>query len=47
MFKSDKYVTKGVMTTICPAMQLMLWHMIDEMEVPQKDYLQVLIPILN
>ncbi len=41
MFKNSRYVTRGINAEIPLALQLILWKMIDEMEVAQKDYLQV------
>lgn len=41
MFKNPRYVTRGINAEIPLALQLILWKMIDEMEVAQKDYLQV------
>lgn len=41
MFKNSRYATCGIDTEIPLALQLILWKMIDEMEVAQKDYLQV------
>lgn len=42
MFQNDRYVTKGIAATVSAPMQMMLWYLIDTMEVEQKDYLQVL-----
>ncbi len=41
MFKNPRYVTRGINAEIPLDLQLVLWKMIDEMEVAQKDYLQV------
>ncbi len=41
MFNNSHYVTRGIDAEIPLALQLVLWKMIDEMEVAQKDYLQV------
>ncbi len=41
MFKNARYATRGINAEIPLALQLILWKMIDEMEVAQKDYLQV------
>ncbi len=41
MLKNSRYVTRGINAEIPLALQLILWKMIDEMEVAQKDYLQV------
>ena len=42
MFKNSRYATRGINAEISLALQLILWKMIDEMEVARKDYLQVL-----
>ncbi len=41
MFKNPRYVTRGINAEISLALQLVLWKMIDDMEVARKDYLQV------
>ncbi len=41
MFKNPRYATCGINAEILLALQLILWKMLDEMEVTQKDYLQV------
>lgn len=43
MFDKDKerYITKGIKQKISPLIYLILWEMIDDMEVDTKDYLQV------
>ena len=43
MFKNPRYATRGINAEIPLALQLILWKMIDEMEVARKDYLQVFI----
>ena len=43
MFKNPRYATRGINAEIPLALQLILWKMIDEMKVAQKDYLQVFI----
>lgn len=43
MFKNSRYATRGINAEIPLALQLILWKMIDEMEVARKDYLQVFI----
>ena len=40
MFSSDRYLTKGVQTTIPLELQLFMWKLIDNLPEP-KDYLQV------
>ena len=39
-FKNQRFITKGVSENISPALQLLLWSLIDNMP-PPKDYLQV------
>ncbi len=41
MFKNSRYATRGINAEIPLALQLILWKMIDDMEVARKDYLQV------
>ncbi len=41
MFKNSHYATRGINAEIPLALQLILWKMIDDMEVARKDYLQV------
>ncbi len=41
MFNNSRYATRGINAEIPHALQLILWKMVDEMEVAQKDYLQV------
>lgn len=41
MFDKERYITKGIKETISPLIYLILWEMIDDMEVEEKDYLQV------
>ncbi len=41
MFNNSRYATRSINAEIPLALQLILWKMIDEMEVAQKDYLQV------
>lgn len=40
-FKSTKYITRGIQSTLPFEIQLLLWNMIDVMNVEKKDYLQV------
>ena len=40
-FKNTRYVTKGISNEIPLHLQLILWDLIDTMEVEEKDYLQV------
>lgn len=40
-FKNTKYITKGIQTALPFEIQLLLWNMIDVMNVTKKDYLQV------
>ena len=41
MFTGDKYITTSVRAQIPTYLQNILWHMIETMDVPNKDYLQV------
>lgn len=43
MFDKDKerYITRGVKEKISPFIYLILWEMIDDMDVEEKDYLHV------
>ena len=41
MFNNPRYITKGVNNTVPFALQLLMWNMIDTMEISHKDYLQV------
>lgn len=41
MFTSPRYATRGVTTTVPLVLQIILWDLIDSMEVVEKDYLQV------
>ena len=40
-FKNARYVTKGIAETVPLRLQLILWNMIDTMQMTDKDYLQV------
>ncbi|MGL5639514.1 MAG: DUF960 family protein [Cetobacterium sp.] len=40
-FKSTKYITRGIQSKLPFEIQLLLWNMIDVMNVEKKDYLQV------
>lgn len=41
MFNNPKYLTRGVQSTIPVWLVLLLWSMIEGMQVEHKDYLQV------
>ena len=41
MFTSPRYATRGVTTTVPLMLRIILWDLIDSMEVEEKDYLQV------
>lgn len=41
MFKNPRYCTKGINETVPILTQIILWDLIDSMEVAEKDYLQV------
>ena len=41
MFKNPRYCTRGINETVPILTQIVLWDLIDSMEVAEKDYLQV------
>ena len=41
MFKNQRYVTRGISNELPLMLQIILWGLIDSMEVVEKDYLQV------
>ena len=41
MFNNPRYCTKGISETVPLLTQIILWNLIDSMEVEEKDYLQV------
>ncbi|WP_167859668.1 DUF960 family protein [Paenibacillus cymbidii] len=41
MFTGDRYITQGIRAQVPAYLQNMLWYMIETMDVPDKDYLQV------
>ena len=41
MFKNPRYCTRGISATVPLLTQIILWDLIDSMEVAEKDYLQV------
>ena len=41
MFKNQRYVTSGINSELPQLTQIILWGLIDTMEVVRKDYLQV------
>ena len=41
MFKNTRYCTRGINETVPILTQIVLWDLIDSMEVAEKDYLQV------
>ena len=41
MFNNPRYCTKGISETVPLLTQIILWDLIDSMEVSEKDYLQV------
>lgn len=43
MFNNSRYLTRGIDTRIPPELALLLWHLIDELNIAghQLDYLQV------
>lgn len=41
MFQNQRYRTRGIAYDLPPILQALLWQLIDEMDMPEKDYLQV------
>lgn len=41
MFSKKRFVTCGISNDLSPVLQAILWSLIDEMDVSEKDYLQV------
>ena len=41
MFKNPRYTTKGINENLTIITQIFLWGLIERMEVPEQDYLQV------
>ena len=41
MFENKRYITRGVQTSVSLPLQTLLWYLIDSMDVPEKDWLQV------
>ena len=41
MFNNQRYVTRGISNKLPLMLQIILWGLIDTMEVAEKDYLQV------
>ncbi len=41
MFNNPRYCTSGISETVPLPTQIILWNLIDSMEVAEKDYLQV------
>ena len=41
MFNNPRYCTRGISETVPLLTQIVLWDLIDSMEVEKKDYLQV------
>lgn len=41
IFTNPRYITKGIETSLEPALQNILWYLIENMNVEPKDYLQV------
>ena len=41
MFNNPRYCTRGISSEVPLLMQIILWGLIDSMEVSEKDYLQV------
>ena len=41
MFENQKFITRGVLSTIPAELADLMWHIVLTMEVEEKDYLQV------
>ena len=41
MFNNPRYCTRGISETVPLLTQIILWDLVDSMEVEEKDYLQV------
>lgn len=41
MFNGPRFFTNGISESLPPAIQLLLWHLIETMSVSEKDYSQV------
>ncbi|MDL2327610.1 DUF960 domain-containing protein [Ruminococcaceae bacterium OttesenSCG-928-A11] len=41
MFENERYITSGIEATLEPALQNMLWYLIETMAVKEKSHLQV------
>ena len=41
MFQNQRYRTRGIAYDLPPILQTVLWQLVDEMDVSEKDYLQV------
>ena len=41
MYQNQRYRTRGVAYDLPPILQAVLWQLVDEMKVSEKDYLQV------
>ena len=41
MFTSPRYATRCITATVPLVLQIILWNLLDSMEVAEKDYLQV------
>ena len=47
MFNNQRYVTRGITSTVPLVTQIILWDCIDSMKVERKDYLQVFNLVAN
>lgn len=47
MFNNQRYVTRGITSTVPLVTQIILWDCIDSMKVERKDYLQVFKLVAN
>ena len=41
MFSNPRYCTKGISENVTLLTQIILWDLIDSMEIEEKDYLQI------
>lgn len=41
MFDNPRFITRGIENTLSPALQNILWYLIESMPAEPKDYLQV------
>lgn len=41
MFKNDRYITSGINSNIPVKLQILMWELIDMVDIEMRDYLQV------